>query len=269
MMALALTGSACGSGASPTAAIAPPTTMPRPAASPGPSGPPIAVLAVAEFGPGRVTDVRLVLIETSGRSGATFDPPIIVKRNGDREIGCGGGRIAANGRWELDSSDYCAPLGDGSSEGMGVLVHFQDDGGRRGTMASTMAAADDADPRPRPPMTMIAHLAATVAPGVSNSSHLYYGFDLVLSETSGTSGVTVESLELSAEGGETLSDCGAPGLSAIRIPAHGTWSLSSLGYCAPYAVGAHRASTVRVSLVYRDDRGRRGVLEATGQVVAR
>jgi len=136
--ALAVLASGCAgpNAPSPNAAHPLPPSAP-PAVELGPS---IAVLEVAEFRAGPGHDVQLVLVETSGLSGATFGTPLLRAPGGNTDGGCPQlHRVGPGGRWDMDASmSYCAPVGDGSRAGMTVIVQYTDDAGRRGTLTATM-----------------------------------------------------------------------------------------------------------------------------------
>lgn|SRR5688500_9997147 len=136
-----LLAAGCGGNSLPTRASDLAPSAPAPA-SPAPlpllPGPPVAALEVVRFTSGPGNDVQLILRETSGQSGATFESPILVLSNGNTDTGCRGrNTIARGGTWSLESMGYCAPVGDGS-DGLTVIIHFQDDEGRVGTFAATM-----------------------------------------------------------------------------------------------------------------------------------
>lgn len=142
--ALVLAGAACNPEGGPERPGAPaplPTPQARASAPPSPDPGTLAVLQIVEFrdGPGAY-GVKLVLAETGGRSGAYIETPVLIGADGQtKDYGCGGlERIEPGGTWDMDTLSYCAPTGDGSAEGMKVVVTYVDDEGLRGTLEATM-----------------------------------------------------------------------------------------------------------------------------------
>jgi hypothetical protein len=119
------------------------TFGPPPPAVPG--EPPQAVLEVTTLtarsrplGNGNFAyDLKLILTETGGISGASFIPPIIIGPGGV-EVGCSNLTIEIRPRdsWDMDDLGRCKPEPEGrvATPTLRAVVNYQDDEGRYGTV---------------------------------------------------------------------------------------------------------------------------------------
>jgi hypothetical protein len=139
---LLILASGCGGAVSPTTPSVSSVAVVPPSA-------PAATLAISTFTVTRSAvspvhyDVKLLLTETGGRSGATLTS--VGLTSGVAEEGCTGAqspRINAGETWDMDSWGYCAPGAYGADVArVGLTVQFKDDEGRTGALsgfASTM-----------------------------------------------------------------------------------------------------------------------------------
>ena len=133
--ALALLGTACGQG----------LTSPSAYPTPVPSN---AVLTVSKFTAREVVstitpylgyEVKLVLAETGGRSGANVVAPEFRTEEGE-SLGCPdtASRIEAGGSWELDTRDHCELIPYFGANRLSLSVSFTDDQGHYGFLTSTV-----------------------------------------------------------------------------------------------------------------------------------
>ena len=119
-------------------------------------GPLAATLAVSTFSVTRraeqlsgwvVYDVKLMLAETGGRSGATLRSIELSAAGMGTDSGCAGSRrvrIGPGETWDMDSLGYCAPevsihrsVGNDISS-VSLTVTFADDDGRVGHLSSSV-----------------------------------------------------------------------------------------------------------------------------------
>lgn len=90
---------------------------------------------------------------------------------------------------------------------------------------------------------------------------------LALTETSGKSGATVRTIDVTTANGTPDSMC--MGIGSIRIGAGQTLDLApALSYCMPYTLTSSLASVITVTLTFADDDGRLGSLVSSVDVSA-
>jgi len=124
-------------------APSPTAVAPSPTAPAGPSN---AVLVfrtltarpISGSTPGQVWyELKVVLAETGGRSGASIATPVVTSP-GNTDYGCAMlSRIEPGGTWDMDSLGYCAP-GPFATATPTVTVSFTDDEGHQGVLRGTV-----------------------------------------------------------------------------------------------------------------------------------
>ncbi len=85
---------------------------------------------------------------------------------------------------------------------------------------------------------------------------------LKLMETTGRSGITLQTISVLTPSGRTDSDC--PGIGVVHIDWGETLDLvPRLGYCMPYAVAKSEETQVTVHVGFVDDNGQLGAIQRT------